>query len=263
MLTFSIKSDYLRASMLLGDMRKQLHYATAVALTRGAKIAQSDLRAAMQQAFDRPKPWTLNSLYVEPATKQRLEANIHFKDRWESGSKGSQGTPAGRYLAPQILGGTRVQKAHERALARAGVVPPGYYLVPTWSADFDAYGNMSTGQIIKILSALRANRDVGVTSNLNAAGKSRGKRRTESYFAIVPGRPQGRGGASGGLPPAIYKATGTGKNRKAIPVALLVKESPKYRQRFDFYGLARRSYEANMPRLMGEAIAFAMRTARA
>lgn len=231
--TISIRTEFEAAALLMGDLRRQLPFATALALTRTVQDTRRDLRAAMQAAFDRPKPWTLNSLYIETANKTKLEANVHFKDRWETGSKGSQGAPAGRYLRPQILGGTRVAKAHERALARAGVVPSGYYLVPTWSADRDAYGNMATGQIVKMLSALRANRDVGVTSNLNAAGKSRGTRRAETYFAIVPGRPQGRGGRGGGLPPGIYKAKGSGDAREIRPIALLLRQSPTYGVRFN------------------------------
>ena len=48
--------------------------AMAKALTQSAIQAQTDIVQAMTQVFDRPTPHTLNSTYVIPATKDRLNS---------------------------------------------------------------------------------------------------------------------------------------------------------------------------------------------
>jgi hypothetical protein len=251
----SVKHDFARLAATLDDFgRKQLPFAAALALTRSAYQARSDLREAMERTFDRPKPFTLNSLYVEAAKKTKLEANVHFRDF------APKGVPAGKYLRAQILGGQRALKAHERRLAAAGVLPDGMALVPTRYADQDKHGNMVPGQVVKILSALQAQRDSG--QNQGAfGGKARGKRR-ESYFAIVPGRPQGRGARGGGLPPAIYKVHGSALGRIVLPVLVYVKAPPRYAPRFDFDAIAMRSVEENLPLLLGGALERALATAK-
>lgn len=263
MLKISFASELDRLRLTLNDFgRRQLPYAASLALNEAASRARRALEAEMAVRFDRPKPWTINSLYIVPSRKTRLEANVHFKDRWESGGK--SGVPAGVYLQRQIEGGPRGQKSHERALTRAGILPPGYFLVPTKWADMDAYGNMASGQITKILSSLGGFTNVGFTANWRKGSRSRGVRKSESYFAIVPGRGQGPRNEidGGGLPPAIYKVTYEGGIRRERPVAAIVRQAPNYGRVFDFYGIAMRTYEQHMPRLMGEALEYALRTAR-
>lgn len=256
MIELSIRHDLQRLAATLDDFgRRQLPFAAALALTRAAQQARGDLRDAMAATFDRPKPFTLNSLFVEPANKRTLMANIHFKDFVP------KGVPAGRYLKAQILGGARRPKASENLLAAAGVVPPGYFVVPTKYADMDAHGNISPGQMRKILSSLKAGRDVGYTSNASGR-RSKGTRRFESYFAIVPGRPQGPRGQGGGLPPGIYKATTSGLGRIVVPVLALVSRPPAYTPRLPFDDLAAASYARHVPGLLGEALEHALRTAR-
>lgn len=254
---FSVKTDFDRfAATLDNAARKQLPFASALALTRTANWVQTDLRLAMRRTFDRPKAFTLRSLYTQPASKRRLEANVHFKD------VAPKGVPAGRYLRPQIEGGRRTEKASERALRRSGVLAPGDFIVPTKYADLDAYGNISAGQMKKILSVLGAAQlTLGYAANYT--GRGRGRRRAEQYFAVVPGRRgQGPGGRGGGLPPGIYKVMPSGLGRIVLPVLAIAKAPPVYRSVFDFYGLAQDSMERRLPKELGDAIEHALRTAR-
>lgn len=262
MAILSISHDFARFAATLSEIeRSQLPAASMRALTRTAIDAKARLQSAMRSAFDKPKPWTINSLYVEVATKAKLEANVHFKDAWATDLK-KKGVPAGRYLRSQILGGPRHQTSTEKRLASiAGVIPPGYYLVPTKHADKDAFGNMSPGQIAKIRSFFNANPDVGVTSNANGK-RGKGVRRNESYFAIVPGRPQGRGGNGGGLPPGIYKVVQSAFGRAVLPVAALVGQAPTYSAKFDFDGIAAKAIEDRLAVHMREALDWAMATRR-
>lgn len=254
MAVISIRHDLQRLAVTLDDFaRKQLPFATALALTRAAYAAKDDLRSAMERAFDRPKPFTLNSTMVDAATKKRLEARVSFRDF------APKGVPAGRYLRAQILGGQRRLKAHERLLAEQGYLPAGQALVPTRYADQDAYGNINPGQLVKILSALKASRDP--TQNAGTR-PSRGKRKDEAYFAIVPGRPQGTAGRGGGLPPAIYKVIASGLGRIVVPVLVYAKALPSYEPRLDFDGVTFASIERHLPGLLGNALEDALRTAR-
>lgn len=255
-LLITVKHDFDRLAATLDDFgRKQLPFAAALALTRTAGWARTDLRVAMQNTFDRPKAYTLRSLYTQPATKAKLEANVHFKDR------APKGVPAGRYLRAQIEGGARTEKASERALQRAGVIPPGYFIVPTKHADLDARGNMSAGQVKKILSYLGA-AEMSMGWVANYTGNSKGKRKNEHYFAVVPGRPQGRKGQGGGLPPAIYKVIPSGLGRIVVPVATIIAKPPSYSERFDFHEIAAQSMERRLPKELGDALEHALRTAR-
>lgn len=248
-----IRHDLARLGVTLDDaMKRQLPFATALALTRSAYKARDDLKAAMQAAFDRPRPFTLNSTRVEGATKARLEANIHFRDF------APKGVQAGKYLRPQIQGGPRRLKSHEVRFRAAGLLPDGWFLVPTRFADGDGHGGLNGGAVRKMISALRASFD----PSQNQGAKPRGKRAGESYFAIPPGGTQGRGGRGGGLPPGIYKVTGSAFGRVVRPVLAYTQGPPTYTARLDFDGVTTASFERHAPREIGAALEHAMRTAR-
>jgi hypothetical protein len=78
----------------------------------------------MKRSLDRPMPYTLNSLYLQRATPANQQARVWFKDF------APKGTPAGKYLMPQVHGGERSDKRFERSLQRAGYLQRGKQLVP-------------------------------------------------------------------------------------------------------------------------------------
>jgi len=106
---FSIDLDISAATKLTKALLKQVLFAMAKALTQTAVQAQTDIVQAMTQVFDRPTPYTLNSTYVSPATKDRLEATVKLKD------VSAKGLPATKYLAAEVFGGTRNAKRSEIA----------------------------------------------------------------------------------------------------------------------------------------------------
>jgi hypothetical protein len=241
-LLFSIKHDFDRFAATLSDFgRTQLPKATADALNGAAYIGRSIIRDEMTKVFDRPNRWTLGGIRVDRATPRLLEAAVGLRDKVDIKSRG---IPASSYLRPEIMGGARNAKSHERKLRAAGVLPDGFYVVPTKHAQMDAHGNMKVSQVKAILAAL-----------VSPSPASR-------YFIIAPGRPQGRGGRGGGLPPAIYSRAGTGDRRVILPVAMLVRSAPTYKAILDFDALAARLTERYVPRLLSEAIDKAMRVAR-
>lgn len=195
----------------------QLPFAMALALTRTAQRTKAYLIGRMQQVFDRPTPYTLNSLYVVPATKTNLRASVGIKDF------AAKGTPAERYLRPEIEGGPRNLKRSERALQAKGLLPPGMFAVPAIGAELDAYGNMSAGQIVGILASLEALPGTAYTNiKTKRAKRVIGTYVSRDYFVAMPG---------GHLKPGIYERLSP---RHIVPVMIFVRP-PEYSIRFDMY----------------------------
>ncbi len=226
-------SDLNKLRALMTDVeRRQLPWITALSLTRTAKAVQADLRSEMQSRFDRPTRWTLNGLYIKPATIKSPTAMVCFKDKLAmSGS----GRPASVYLQPQASGGGRSLKAFEKALAFTNRLPSGAHYAPGAAAKLDAHGNITGGQITKILSALRVSRDA---SQNRGAGKGRGKRRNEQYVALG----NGYGGYAGPLKPGVYLRDG----RDLKPILMAIR-APQYKVRFPFDDLAMKGFATHWP----------------
>lgn len=211
-------------------------YALPMALTRTAQDAKDALRRELPVVFDRPTPFTMNSTYVRPASKSDPRAWVGFRDF------AGKGTPASRYLLPNVEGGARRAKGSEVQLRAAGLLPAGYFAVPGEEAELDAYGNMRRGQVVKILSAVRAFGEQGYTANRSRTAASRGKRRNETYFVAPPGN-------RSSLPPGIYRRDAADPR----PVIIFVK-APQYRPRFRFYEIVEKTVRARLPIRFAEAL---------
>lgn len=214
----------------------------ATALTRTAVEGKTAGKAELMRVIDRPTPYTQNSLYMRPATASRLVAEVYVKD-----DLAGSGTPATKYLLPQVEGGARSTKRFELALQAAGSMPQGWRAVPATgsnsAARLDAYGNVSRGQIIQILAQLGVELTAGYNRRTpgpidNRKGAQAKRRRAlgragGQYVAVVQRK--------GRLAPGIYLAEardfgaklGLGRTGKLRPVFLFVK-SVSYAVRFEF-----------------------------
>ena len=234
----------------LGDIvERQLPFAAARALTQTAKQAQGAVRTAMNEVFDRPTAYTLNSTFVRPATKTRLSAQVKLKD------EAAKAIPAAKYLLPQVEGGGRRQKRSEVALASAGILPPGWYLVPGKSVRLDGAGNVPRSIILQIISDLRASPDVGFRSNrlTKREARERGKRFRESrFFVVKPGSK---------AQPGIYRKIDSAFGRAAQPVFIFTAQ-PQYARRLNFYAVVERVVRTNFEDNFAVSLADALRTAR-
>lgn len=221
----------LTAGILVEE--KQVKFATRVALTRTAKKVEAAELHEMRDIFDRPTPFTLSGLFVRPATTTNLTAEVKLKD---FASKSS--TPAATYMAAQIKGGTRRQKRFERALQSVGALPPGYRVVPGEGAELDAYGNMSRGQIVQILSFFNAFPEAGYKANMSDKRReslARGSK-TRQGMAYFVGRPGDR------LPLGVYQRVHFAGGSAIRPVMIFVREVT-YQATFDFGYVAEKTIE--------------------
>ena len=244
MIIVSVKNEIESALRQLGNFeRRQLPFVIAKALTATAQDAKAALRTAMPAAYDRPTPWTLNSLYVSPATKANLEARVFLKDQ------ASGGTPAAKYLGPSIFGGQRRTKGVERLLTGMGVLPQGMAVVPASGAEIDSYGNMKRGQYTKIIKQIKTD---GLTGPSIAAKKRKSKVRA-TYFVAVPGVSK--------LHPGVWERAGSSKGGGVRPVMLFIKV-PAYKKQFDFFGLTEKTIRDRFSVNLSEAMAYALATSR-
>jgi hypothetical protein len=253
-ITINLRYDASRITGKLLSMSKQARYATAVALTRTAKAVQQKETLEIKDVFDRPKPFTINSIYVKSATKNDLTAAAYIKDF------AGKGVPASKYLKAEIKGGFRRQKKFERALTLVGAMPPGYFAVPGESAQMDAFGNIKPSQIVQILSFFRAFPEIGYKANMTDKGRDRlakgSKRKGTLGFEYFVGAP-----ADGKLPLGIWQRFFFGQGTAIRPVLIFVK-SAQYQKLFDFEYVARKAVEKEFPKFMSQAYQEAIRTAR-
>lgn len=251
MIVVSVKNDIKEVQKRLANFdSRQMPFVVAKALTATAQDAKKKLYDEMPKAFDRPTPYTLNSLYVAPATKAKLEATVKLKDDT------FKGTPANKYLAPEIFGGSRHIKRVERLLSARGILPAGLSVVPGSGAPLDQYGNIQRGVYSKILSQLKASSDQ--YQNESKASRARNARRTK-------GRQQGRyfvGKPGGGkLPLGVWERTSFAHGSAIKPVLLFV-HVPAYRKRYDFFGIVQKTIQDRFAYNLTDAMQYAMETSR-
>lgn len=220
------------------------------AMTKTAEEIKRAERASMEQSFDRPTPWVLDSLYVKPATKDRLEARVWIKD------EAVKGTPASKILQAEIDGGARRQKRSEKALQAVGILPSGWVAIPTKDAKKDGYDNMDKRQIVQILSDLRAQRGSGYESRLGGATDDQKKklkklsRRGFGFFGVKPG-------TKNSLPPGVYRYL-VGKAARGMkrPVQMVMVFAPKasYTVRLRFFDIAQEVIDRDLNRNFNETL---------
>lgn len=231
-----------RVSEQLAKYEKQIPFATALALTRTARIAKAEVEKEMRSVFDRPTRWTLNSLRLFPAKKTKLEARVWMKD------EAVKSSPATRWLNPEIEGGPRQDKASESNLRRRWILPAGKYIVPGKGAKLDRFGNITKGTITKALSGVGGFSESGFSANATGSKRSRRKGNAKRYFVIR------RGNTSIG----IAERT----SRTQMHVLLAFVSRPTYKRRLDFYGIGDKVVKRHLADEFRKAMTKAIGSAR-
>lgn len=255
-LMIKIDFDISAATRGLDEIaRRQVPFAAALAMTRTGQRVKAALVDEMKSSFDRPTPWTLNSLFMQKATKSRLETRVWVKDF------AYKGIAPDKYLTPEIFGGKRSNKRFERALANKGFAEKGAKFVPGSGAKLDQFGNIDRGQVVQVLAALGAFGEQGYKANMTDKGRARLAKgnakkgvRGVTYFAGAPG--------GGKLPFGIWQRTSFGSLGSAIRPVMLKVDEPNYREEFDFFGVSRRVVNAKLADEFAQAMREAIQTAR-
>lgn len=222
---FTAQMDTLGLEKTLsGWEQTQLPYATARALTATGQRVKLATVAEMKKDFDRPTPFTLASVFLQPATKNKLVAEVRLKNT------NQKGAPPSVWLQPNVDGGTRQAKRSELMLRAKGLLPSGMFYVPGYGADLNRYGNISAGQLIRVMSALEALPEMGYLANRSKRLGARANKQAGDYFVGKP--------AGGYLPLGVYQRMPDGK----LKSILLFVKTPRYHKLLPFYDVAKTTF---------------------
>jgi hypothetical protein len=244
------------------DVAKQARYALTSALNSTAFDIQRAERKAMLASFENPvSPYVLNSVRVKKADIGNLRAIVEIDPL----GLGGGATPED-ILQAEVFGGRRGYKGAERRLQTIGLMPPGWYMVPSPAFQRrDRFGNVPGPFIRRLLSYFSAFTEAGFAANMKPATRARiaKKRRTERGFIKIEGveyfiaqqrtRDQH-------LKPGIYARTGI-HGANITPVFIFVPRV-SYPVRFKFFEVAQNIVDREFPGHFDRAFRHALATAR-
>lgn len=228
----------------LKKMERQLPFATRNALNKTAGLVKAAIEQEMSSVFDRPTNWTLNSLRISYADKAKPQAKVVMKD------EATKSLPATRWLSPEIDGGARADKRSERHLRSQGLLPGNRYVAPGSGAKLDRHGNLSRGQITKMLSGVRGFEEAGFDANATDSRRSVKKGNSKRYFIL----------RRGNMPLGIAERFGSRRDQVRVVLAFVTR--PSYRKRLPFYEVGQKVADANLANELNKAIGQALRSAR-
>jgi hypothetical protein len=117
MFTIRVRHDLDRLVEQFSDAeRRQVPFATALALTRTAHDAQRDVRDKLPQQFHIRRPWVPQGIRVEPARKDNLVARVYSRDSFMAWQETGGRKPSGRHLMAVPVG-------RMRSVAATRVIP--------------------------------------------------------------------------------------------------------------------------------------------
>lgn len=220
-----IKTNLYDTRRWVGDVQKQVAYATVVALTRTTKRLVPIMEDAVRKSFDKPTAFSVRAFGTVPATKQSLESKLFIKDR------------QAEYLSPNIVGGRRGQKRFEKRLGYDAKTH-GYW-VPGKGSTLNAAGNLGVKQIALIAQKLRA------------SGR---------YGEVFVGMPKNNPALPFGIWARVKQ--GRGSRVSSLKPLLIRVNQPAYRKRFDFFGIAERHAQRIFDQEFERAFSAALRSVR-
>jgi hypothetical protein len=222
--------------------QSQVPFATSKAINETAYQIRQQWAGIAPKVFKSPVRLTVKAAMYKKGTKSKPAAEIFIRDEAFKGNSPAQ------YLRAQVLGGQRRRKGYENALERIGALPQGQYTVPGKYADIDSNGNIRSGQLVSILSQLKALHDSYQHETVDSREKRQKKERraggvTTDYMALNTA-----GSRKGG----IYKVMNFnfgGKVKKAIRPVLIFVSRAFYRKRYDIFEMAQTVASRRMPEI--------------
>lgn len=229
--------DDAKVKAAMATSLKQVKFAVASALTKTAVEVKKAIPGALDQAFDRPTPFTKNGTYTKRATRDELVSEVGFKDIQS------------KYLALQADGG--IYDPHE-----AGIRLPG-------NIQLNAFGNIPRGLIAKLKEAAdNGQLSAAIARRIGASGTNRRKGQKGQPLQLFFGVPQGAGWEN--APLGIWRRIpgSAGGPGKLIPVIVFEDTPAKYGKKLDMEAIANPVVEAKFKQILDQEIDKALATAR-
>ena len=217
----SIDQDLKGFERFLNNNRKQLPFATSLALNdTGFNIRQA-LNKGTLGAFDKPTTFTQKAFFTTKSKKTNLIVHVFAKDK--------EGSDAARYLRFGVQGGARPPKGFEKyfsGLPNDGTIAR--YFMPTRQTKRDGKGNITRATLKKLSTR--------VTDGTAFIGTPRNSTR----------------------PPGLYVRE---KNNKLLAKFITTNSKPTYTGRFNIEAIAgkvvQRRFNQHFNKAMSKAIATA------
>lgn len=269
MIKIGVKVEGLEAVRArLNGMARQIPFAAKQAVNEVARKVVQEENAEISRVFKGPVPRTANATKLfKGATKEDMSAIVGIDDGGGN-RKGARLPSKGvispaKYLLPQIIGGTRVQKRFERALQSIGAMPPGAAAVYAKRSNaLDQYGNLPGPKIVQIISYFRHTKAEGYGGKMSdrskenlMQGRRKGMKWGMAYF---------RGGKGTGLPDGIWERhypNGTAEKSFIRPILIYV-SGVSYQRRFMFAEIAERVVAKEWQPALRKHLNIAISTAR-
>lgn len=273
--------------------REQVPYAASLALTGVAGHAQASTVEQIRARLHMPTRYTLDALFIKPATKARLESMVYVKDgkgarRYTNErfpSLGAQfvaeGLNADKTIGHLFKGGSREWKGIEWRFKEKGILPRFMAMVPGAGCPLDANGNIAKDFLMQMLAYFEAFRDP--KQNMSAERRAeylKGKtnlagRRSagavingiEYFISRGPGQWFGghswKRGRTQHLAPGVWQRVRHGSSGRSFvrPVLMFVRQPTGYRRYFDLEQIAEAALAQHWQAEWERGFEIAMRTA--
>lgn len=238
MINISASSNLQEIERQLRFMQNQIPFAASLAINKTAQVVKKDLSAATYTSFKAPTNYTVGGFFLKPATKTDLSSMVWVKD------DGSSGVPAINFVGPNIFGGNRHLKSHEKKLRSMGILGGQYFALPAQGAFglLDQYGNLRKGLIKEMMASFGVLRPSRRSGDLEPVGRQR------PYFVEYVNH----------VAQGIFRASGSGVQ----PILWFTHKQPVYKVRFDFGKIAKQSVDDNLQAQTLLAIQQAIQSAR-
>lgn len=257
---FDLSFDIERLYWKLDEAKlKQIPFALANALTITAGQSKDALQLEIRDVFDKPTPWIQRSIRFSRTSKKGPFFVYVFLSE-----DNEKGIPPVKILRAHVRGGQRRQKRHERSMALGGLFGEegdGYTRPAsrTRGARLNQYGNLSGPKYQSILSRLKLLNTEGSDQNETTRSKVRNKNKNRAEYYVGEGdRWRGVWERYG---PNQGKRGKTILPRKRRPVLIFIKKA-RYEDRFDIKFVVETTFNKNMSKNFGFALARAIKTAK-
>jgi hypothetical protein len=267
MIDMDLRHDLLELKKYMVAAQGQMPFAVSKAVHSLAWEVKKATDLEMRTTFDKPTPYTMRAIGVEPLRPDKYKPEATVGLRSDSPSKG---TPWEAALSHQFTGGARHWKRFEAALMRAGLLLPGMAAVPprqsSWAISLDQYGNVPANTIKNILSYFQALGNKGYSGNMSEKKKRQKMKMgvSESGYKTINGVQyfvaRRLTNENKHLWPGIWAKRGI-HGSDVAPVLLFVRR-PQYQRRIDLQSIAARAIDLHYVRVMNDALDYAMATAK-
>ena len=189
-IALTIDQDLKGFERFTKNYRKQLPFASSVAINNTAFDIRTALNKGTLGAFDKPTKFTQKAFIVTKSKKTNLVAHTFAVDK--------DGKDRARYLRFGVKGGQRPPKGFERffaGLPNDGTIPANSFFMPTSLVKIDASGNITRATLKRITSGINANPRGGffigtpANSNKPPGVYRRSREQLQTYFVATTSKP--------------------------------------------------------------------------